>query len=136
MSILCSVAYFLESPSRLAKDAYFSRLLDIVRRPEGTALLNALSKAPAQLAAVLAGTSEPGEGTCELIHTVWVQASRFAQITRPPLASGPDAEAIAAAQLNCVHLIHTMAKLLPAWLPEPLFSAALHRWRSAEFQSR
>jgi transformation/transcription domain-associated protein len=103
-----SVAYFLESPSRLAKDAYFSRLLDIIRRPEGAELLNALAGAPAQLEAVLSAASEPGS----------------------------DAEAAAAAQLNCIHLIHIMAKLLPAWLPEPLFSAALRHWRSKDFQSR
>ncbi|PRW20721.1 phosphotransferase inositol or phosphatidylinositol kinase [Chlorella sorokiniana] len=102
------VAYFLESPSRLAKDAYFSRLLDIIRRPEGAELLNALAGAPAQLEAVLSAASEPGS----------------------------DAEAAAAAQLNCIHLIHIMAKLLPAWLPEPLFSAALRHWRSKDFQSR
>ena len=49
---LCSVSYFLDAPSRLANDCYFSRLLDIVRRPEGMPLLKALSQAEAQLAAV------------------------------------------------------------------------------------
>lgn len=47
-----------------------------------------------------------------------------------------DPEAVAAAQLNCIHLIHAMAKLLPGWLPKPLFTLALQRWRSPEFQAR
>ena len=47
-----------------------------------------------------------------------------------------DAEATASAQLNCVHLVHTMAKLLPGWLPQPLFNVALQRWRSADFKAR
>lgn len=133
------MAYFLESPSRLAKDAYFSRLLDIIRRPEGAALLNALSGAPAQLAAVLAATTEPGEP--ESRHVLQLLGAGHG-CGHVPIAvhahcsSGPDAESIAAAQLNCIHLIHTMSKLLPAWLPEPLFLSALDRWRSVEFQSR
>lgn len=129
------MAYFLESPSRLAKDAYFSRLLDIIRRPEGATLLKALSQAPAQLAAVLAAPSEPGE----LHHESLVQSHPTPFIScliYAHCSSGPDGEAIAAAQLNCVHLIHVMSKLLPDWLPEPLFSAVLSRWRSMEFQSR
>ena len=43
---------------------------------------------------------------------------------------------MAAAQLNCIHLVHTMAKQLPAWLPKPLFEIALQRWRSPDFASR
>ena len=47
-----------------------------------------------------------------------------------------DAKATASAQLNCVHLVHTMAKLLPGWLPQPLFNVALQRWRSADLKAR
>ncbi|KAL4439666.1 hypothetical protein ABPG75_002667 [Micractinium tetrahymenae] len=101
-----SVTYFLESPSRLANDCYFARLLDIVRRPEGAALLKALSEAEGQLAAVFAAKPDA------------------------------DPEACTAAQLNCIHLVHTMAKLMPGWLPEPLYKVALERWRSPEFKSR
>lgn len=103
----CSVAYFLDSPSRLANDCYFSRLLDIVRRPEGGSLLKALSDSEIQLARVF---------------------------TAYPEAADP--EAVAGAQLNCVHLIHTMAKLLPGWLPESLYTIILQRWRSSDFQTR
>jgi len=56
----CSVAYFLDSPSRLANECYFSRLLDIVRRPEGAPLLKALSEAEGQLVAMLAANSSIG----------------------------------------------------------------------------
>lgn len=59
----CSVTYFLESPSRLANDSYFSRLLDIVRRPEGAPLLKALSEAQGQLAGVFADKPEAGMQT-------------------------------------------------------------------------
>ncbi len=62
------MAYFLESPSRLANDSYFSRLLDIVRRPEGAPLLKALSEAEHQLAAVF--SSKPDAGT-RLNMAVW-----------------------------------------------------------------
>lgn len=47
-----------------------------------------------------------------------------------------DVEALASAQLNCVHLMHTMAKLLPGWLPRPLYSIVRERWRSTDFQAR
>ncbi|PSC74456.1 transformation transcription domain-associated -like [Micractinium conductrix] len=100
------VAYFVDSTSRLANDCYFLRLLDIVRRPEGATLLKALSEAEGQLAAVFTPKADA------------------------------DAKATASAQLNCVHLVHTMAKLLPGWLPQPLFNVALQRWRSADLKAR
>lgn len=57
----CSVAYFLDSPSRLANKCYFSRLLDIVRRPEGAPLLKALSEAEGQLVTILAVNPSIGQ---------------------------------------------------------------------------
>lgn len=52
------------------------------------------------------------------------------------LPGSTDQSMVAAAQLNCVHLVHSMAKLLPGWLPKSLFNVALQRWRSPEFQTR
>lgn len=139
--------YFLQAPTRLAKEAYFSRLLDIIRRPEGAAVLQALSEVPAQMEAVLAAQPDPGEQAARPSKHGIPDLSRFAAVAAAYAASlltratasvspGLDTEAIATAQLNCVHLVHAMVKLLPGWLPEPLFMAALQRWRSADFQSR
>lgn len=48
-----SVAYFLDSDSRLSKPEYFLRLLDIIRNPLGRPLLEALKSATGKFAAVL-----------------------------------------------------------------------------------
>ena len=48
-----SVAYFLDSNSRLSKPEYFLRLLDIIRNPLGRPLLEALKLATDKFAAVL-----------------------------------------------------------------------------------
>lgn len=32
--------------------------------------------------------------------------------------------------------MHTMCKLMPGWLPKPLYEVALQRWHSPEFKSR
>jgi transformation/transcription domain-associated protein len=46
-------------------------------------------------------------------------------------ARGSDAESDSLeAQLNCVHLISAMCKLMPSWLPRVVFEALLARWRS------
>lgn len=62
----CSVSYFLDSPSRLSNECYFSRLLDIVRSPEGKPILEALSEAEGQLEAVFAPRPDAGELGLEL----------------------------------------------------------------------
>lgn len=51
-----SVAYFVESPSRLSKPEYFTRLLDIIRSPLGRPLLDALAASIAKLIGVLTQT--------------------------------------------------------------------------------
>ena len=72
----CSVAYFLDAPSRLANDCYFSRLLDIVRRPEGAPMLKALSEAEGQLVAVFGPKPETGGRQAKLSESVIALASR------------------------------------------------------------
>ena len=55
-----------------ATSFYFSRLLDIVRRPEGMPLLTALSQAEAQLAAVFkAPHAVAGENVYQLAAKKW-----------------------------------------------------------------
>lgn len=54
----------------------------------------------------------------------------------PPPCRAADPESVALAQLNCIHLMHSMAKLLPGWLPDALFNVVLTRWRSPEFKTR
>jgi hypothetical protein len=56
----CSAVYFIETPTRLANDCYFSRLHDIIRKPEGMLLLVALSEAQAQLLAVFDEQAKSG----------------------------------------------------------------------------
>ncbi|KAL4854024.1 Transcription-associated protein 1 [Chlorella vulgaris] len=106
LRFLNRVAYFINAPSRLANESYFSRLLDMVRQPEGAPLLKALSEAETQLADVFNSTH------------------------------GSDLDVAAAAQLNCFHLMHAMVKLVPDWCPGKLFAIALQRWRSPEFRAR
>ena len=37
-----------------------------------------------------------------------------------------------AAQFHCIHLLRVMVKLLPSWLPEPLFKVLQERWHSSQ----
>ena len=55
-----SVAYFLDSTSRLSKPEYFLRLLDIIRDPLGRPLLNALKGAEDKFVKVLEWPVEEG----------------------------------------------------------------------------
>lgn len=55
------MSYFLDSPSRLSNECYFSRLLDIVRSPEGKPILLALSEAEGQLEGMFAPRPDAGE---------------------------------------------------------------------------
>ena len=75
----CSVTYFLESPSRLANECYFSRLLDIVRRPEGAPLLKALSEAESQLAGVFDAKPDAGMQTAMALLEVEEALNRAQQ---------------------------------------------------------
>lgn len=43
---------------------------------------------------------------------------------------------ITEAQFNAVHLVRAMAKLLPDWLPRPLYQALLQRWQAPQRRGR
>lgn len=60
-----SVAYFLDSKSRLSKPEYFYRLLDIIRNPLGRPLLEALKSSVGKFVAVLQDKTDD-EGMCLL----------------------------------------------------------------------
>ena len=60
-----SVAYFLDSKSRLSKPEYFYRLLDIIRNPLGRPLLEALKSSVGKFVAVLHDKTDD-EGMCLL----------------------------------------------------------------------
>lgn len=65
-----SVAYFLDSASRISKPDYFLLLLDIIRNPLGRPLLDALKKAPEKFVKVLqleTDDANPGAFSCWLI---------------------------------------------------------------------
>jgi hypothetical protein len=58
------VSYFIEATTRLANDSYFTRLIDIIRKPEAAPLLTALSESEDALLAVF--SLETGSGTASL----------------------------------------------------------------------
>ena len=110
-----SVNYFLDVNGRLSNQEYFTRLLDIIRHPEGKELLDALAEESERMSSILAlqapanfDKSDPA--AVELAHKV----------------SG----SIADSQMNVVHLIRAMVKLLPEWLPRSLFETLLKRWHT------
>ncbi len=47
-----------------------------------------------------------------------------------------DEKAKVAAHFHAVHLIAIVTKLLPEWLPQPLFELLLHQWNSQDRRSR
>ncbi len=49
---------------------------------------------------------------------------------------GMQADKLAAAQFNVVHLIAAVAKLRPGWLPKLLFDLLHQRWLSPERRAR
>jgi hypothetical protein len=136
----CSVSYFIEATTRLANDSYFKRLLDIIRKPEAAPLLESLSNSEDKLLGVF--SLDLGSGKFVLACPCWLTQC-FKHVLSCDLVTTcydwyqcADNEATMAAQLNCIHLMYTMSKLLPDWLPSSLFSIALQRWRSSEFKGR
>jgi len=98
-----SVAYFLNSTSRLSKPEYFLRLLDIIRNPIGRPLLNALKSVPDKFISVLEQTADDDSPEADLVE----------------------------AQYNCVHLLSAISKLSPDWLTREVYCVLLARWRSS-----
>ncbi|EIE23491.1 hypothetical protein COCSUDRAFT_65942 [Coccomyxa subellipsoidea C-169] len=109
-----AVTYFLER-KRMANPSYIHRFIDILRSPLGQPLLSQLAASSDKLA--------------ELINFPFVAPPPPEQLTPEQIQ---DEKAKVAAHFHAVHLIAIVTKLLPEWLPQPLFELLLHQVEDEE----